>query len=142
MPPLVCRAFPLSPAPAFQIGGGQNIHKKLLKVAIGVIEESRLLRLQPFNEYRKRFSLVPYTSFQELTGTVGDPAWETPGVSPEDPLGLLQIQQPQSRLLSHDFSQEVLLCPTWGQDKGLNPPLFRGLSCTPSPGLPGTRIPK
>ncbi|XP_066466686.1 prostaglandin G/H synthase 1 [Tiliqua scincoides] len=53
---------------AGQIGGGQNINKNLLKVAIGVIEESRLLRLQPFNEYRKRFNMVPYTSFQELTG--------------------------------------------------------------------------
>ncbi|KAJ6652846.1 hypothetical protein lerEdw1_010564, partial [Lerista edwardsae] len=54
--------------PAGQIGGGQNINKHLLRVAIGVIEESRLLRLQPFNEYRKRFGLAPYTSFQELTG--------------------------------------------------------------------------
>uniref|UniRef100_A0A8D0G910 Prostaglandin G/H synthase 1 n=1 Tax=Sphenodon punctatus TaxID=8508 RepID=A0A8D0G910_SPHPU len=53
---------------AGKIGGGQNIHGYLLKVAIGVIEESRLLRLQPFNQYRKRFGMKPYTSFQELTG--------------------------------------------------------------------------
>ncbi|XP_054853932.1 prostaglandin G/H synthase 1 [Eublepharis macularius] len=53
---------------AGQIGGGQNIHSHLLNVAIGVIEESRLLRLQPFNEYRKKFGMKPYTSFQELTG--------------------------------------------------------------------------
>ncbi|KAJ7308124.1 hypothetical protein JRQ81_008634 [Phrynocephalus forsythii] len=53
---------------AGQIGGVANIHKNLLKVAVGVIEESRLLRLQPFNEYRKRFNMKPYTSFQELTG--------------------------------------------------------------------------
>ncbi|XP_072840660.2 prostaglandin G/H synthase 1 [Pogona vitticeps] len=53
---------------AGQIGGVANIHKNLLKVAIGVIEESRLLRLQPFNEYRKRFNMKPYTSFRELTG--------------------------------------------------------------------------
>ncbi|XP_032993591.1 prostaglandin G/H synthase 1 [Lacerta agilis] len=53
---------------AGQIGGVPNIHKQLLKVAIGVIEESRLLRLQPFNEYRKRFGMKPYASFQELTG--------------------------------------------------------------------------
>ncbi|XP_067397845.1 prostaglandin G/H synthase 1 isoform X2 [Emydura macquarii macquarii] len=53
---------------AGQIGGGQNINTNLLKVAIGVIEESRLLRLQPFNEYRKKFSMKPYKSFQELTG--------------------------------------------------------------------------
>uniref|UniRef100_A0A8D0BYP8 Prostaglandin G/H synthase 1 n=1 Tax=Salvator merianae TaxID=96440 RepID=A0A8D0BYP8_SALMN len=52
---------------AGQIGGKPNIHKKLLKVAIGVIEESRLLRLQSFNEYRKRFGMKPYTSFQDLT---------------------------------------------------------------------------
>ncbi|XP_053137618.1 prostaglandin G/H synthase 1 [Hemicordylus capensis] len=53
---------------AGQVGGGQNINPNLLKVAIGVIEESRLLRLQPFNEYRKRFGMRPYTSFRELTG--------------------------------------------------------------------------
>ncbi|XP_029469616.1 prostaglandin G/H synthase 1 [Rhinatrema bivittatum] len=53
---------------AGQIGGVKNIHSYILKVAVGVIEESRLLRLQPFNEYRKRFGLKPYGSFQELTG--------------------------------------------------------------------------
>uniref|UniRef100_A0A8C4W084 Prostaglandin G/H synthase 1 n=1 Tax=Gopherus evgoodei TaxID=1825980 RepID=A0A8C4W084_9SAUR len=53
---------------AGQIGGGQTINSNLLKVAVGVIKESRLLRLQPFNEYRKRFSMKPYKSFQELTG--------------------------------------------------------------------------
>ncbi|XP_039220154.1 prostaglandin G/H synthase 1 isoform X1 [Crotalus tigris] len=52
---------------AGQIGGKPNINKHLLKVAIGVIKESRLMRLQPFNEYRKRFHLKPYTSFRELT---------------------------------------------------------------------------
>ncbi|ETE65140.1 Prostaglandin G/H synthase 1, partial [Ophiophagus hannah] len=44
-----------------------NINKNLLKVAIGTIKESRLMRFQPFNEYRKRFHLKPYTSFWELT---------------------------------------------------------------------------
>ncbi|XP_075761724.1 prostaglandin G/H synthase 1 isoform X2 [Pelodiscus sinensis] len=53
---------------AGKVGGGQSINTHLLKVAVGVIEESRLLRLQPFNEYRKRFSMKPYKSFQELTG--------------------------------------------------------------------------
>lgn len=53
---------------AGRIGGGQNINANVLGVAVGVIEESRQLRLQPFNEYRKRFGLKPYTSFQELTG--------------------------------------------------------------------------
>ncbi|XP_028919822.1 prostaglandin G/H synthase 1 [Ornithorhynchus anatinus] len=54
--------------PAGQIGGGENINRHILHVAIGVIEESRELRLQPFNEYRKRFGLKPYKSFQDLTG--------------------------------------------------------------------------
>ncbi|CAB1321720.1 unnamed protein product [Coregonus sp. 'balchen'] len=53
---------------AGQIGGGQNIHPVVTNVAEGVIEESRTLRLQPFNEYRKRFNLKPYTSFSDFTG--------------------------------------------------------------------------
>uniref|UniRef100_A0A4W3ISC7 Prostaglandin G/H synthase 1 n=1 Tax=Callorhinchus milii TaxID=7868 RepID=A0A4W3ISC7_CALMI len=53
---------------AGQIGGGKNIHHKVLHVAIRVIEQGRQLRFQSFNEYRKRFDLVPYTSFQQLTG--------------------------------------------------------------------------
>lgn len=53
-----------------QIGGGQNINRMVLKVAEGVINESRELRLQPFNEYRKRFNLKPYTSFSEFTGII------------------------------------------------------------------------
>ncbi|MBN3302468.1 PGH1 synthase, partial [Amia calva] len=55
---------------AGQIGGGRNIHPVVQKVAIGVIEESRHLRLQPFNEYRKRFNLKPYKSFSDFTGDV------------------------------------------------------------------------
>lgn len=61
-------ACALSLLPARQIGGGQSINGNLLKVAIGLINESRQLRLQPFNEYRKRFGMRPYASFQELTG--------------------------------------------------------------------------
>lgn len=38
------------------------------KVAVGTIKESRELRIQPFNEYRKRFNLEPYTSFRDFTG--------------------------------------------------------------------------
>ncbi|KAK9974332.1 hypothetical protein ABG768_022435 [Culter alburnus] len=57
-----------STQPAGQIGGGHNIHPVVCKVAEGVIIESRELRLQPFNEYRKRFNLKPYTSFSEFTG--------------------------------------------------------------------------
>ncbi|XP_072096493.1 prostaglandin G/H synthase 1-like [Mobula birostris] len=53
---------------AGRIGGGRNINKHVLNVAISVIEHERQLRLQPFNEYRKWFGLVPYKSFQELTG--------------------------------------------------------------------------
>ncbi|CAG5125570.1 unnamed protein product, partial [Candidula unifasciata] len=32
------------------------------------ILQGRLLRFQPFNNYRKRFNLEPYTSFEDLTG--------------------------------------------------------------------------
>lgn len=53
--------------PAGQIGGGHNINAVVTKVAVGTIKESRQLRLQPFNEYRKRFNLKPYTSFRQFT---------------------------------------------------------------------------
>ncbi|XP_021546829.1 prostaglandin G/H synthase 1 isoform X3 [Neomonachus schauinslandi] len=53
---------------AGRIGGGRNIDQHVLHVAVEAIKESRELRLQPFNEYRKRFGMRPYTSFQELTG--------------------------------------------------------------------------
>ncbi|XP_069097368.1 prostaglandin G/H synthase 1-like [Pleurodeles waltl] len=53
---------------AGRIGGGRNLDPNVLNVAVGVIEESRLLKLRPFNEYRKRFKLKPYESFEELTG--------------------------------------------------------------------------
>ncbi|KAM4532873.1 prostaglandin G/H synthase 1-like [Fundulus diaphanus] len=52
---------------AGQIGGGHNINAVITKVAVGTIEESRQLRIQPFNEYRKRFNLEPYTSFRDFT---------------------------------------------------------------------------
>ncbi len=51
-----------------QIGGGHNIHEAVLHVAEMVIRESRATRMQPFNEYRKRFNLKPYASFFEFTG--------------------------------------------------------------------------
>ncbi|XP_051962848.1 prostaglandin G/H synthase 1 [Xyrauchen texanus] len=57
-----------STQPAGQIGGGHNINAVVTKVAEGVIIESRELRVQPFNEYRKRFNLKPYTSFSEFAG--------------------------------------------------------------------------
>uniref|UniRef100_A0A4X2LJR2 Prostaglandin G/H synthase 1 n=1 Tax=Vombatus ursinus TaxID=29139 RepID=A0A4X2LJR2_VOMUR len=53
---------------AGQIGGVRNINDHVLYVAVSTIKESRELRLQSFNEYRKRFGMKPYTSFQELTG--------------------------------------------------------------------------
>ncbi|XP_029019503.1 prostaglandin G/H synthase 1 [Betta splendens] len=53
--------------PAGQIGGGFNTHEAVLKVAEKIIEKSRAARLQPFNEYRKKFNLRPYTSFHEFT---------------------------------------------------------------------------
>lgn len=37
-------------------------------VAVRTIREGRQLRVQPYNEYRKRFNLKPYTSFREFTG--------------------------------------------------------------------------
>ncbi|XP_063043551.1 prostaglandin G/H synthase 1 isoform X2 [Engraulis encrasicolus] len=52
---------------AGQIGGGKNIHPVIIGVAEDVIRESRELRVQPFNEYRKRFNLKPYESFLQLT---------------------------------------------------------------------------
>uniref|UniRef100_A0A8C5H0C7 Prostaglandin G/H synthase 1 n=1 Tax=Gouania willdenowi TaxID=441366 RepID=A0A8C5H0C7_GOUWI len=52
---------------AGQIGGGHNINSVVTNVAVRAIKESRQLRVQPFNEYRKRFNLEPYTSFQQFT---------------------------------------------------------------------------
>lgn len=37
-------------------------------VAIKSIENSRQMRYQSLNAYRKRFSMKPYTSFEDLTG--------------------------------------------------------------------------
>lgn len=51
-----------------QIGGGHNINAIVANVAVKTIEEARLLRVQPFNEYRKRFHLKPYSSFREFNG--------------------------------------------------------------------------
>lgn len=65
---------------ALQIGGGKTINANVLKVAIGVIKESRQLRLQPFNEYRKRFGMKPYKTFQELTGRAAVLPQELPGL--------------------------------------------------------------
>lgn len=53
--------------PAGQIGGGHNLHAAVAHVAVKTIEASRLLRVQPFNEYRKRFNLKPYQTFREFS---------------------------------------------------------------------------
>lgn len=37
-------------------------------VAIKSIENSRQMRYQSLNAYRKRFSMKPYTSFEDMTG--------------------------------------------------------------------------
>ncbi len=37
-------------------------------VAIKSIENSRQMRYQSLNAYRKRFSMKPYSSFEDMTG--------------------------------------------------------------------------
>ncbi|XP_029960928.1 prostaglandin G/H synthase 1-like isoform X1 [Salarias fasciatus] len=61
----LAEAFSLQPAG--QIGGGRNSHESVLIVSEKVLEESRATRMQPFNEYRKKFNLPPYRSFSEFT---------------------------------------------------------------------------
>lgn len=39
-----------------------------MMVAAKSIENSRLMRYQSFNAYRKRFNMKSYASFEELTG--------------------------------------------------------------------------
>lgn len=56
-----------------QIGGGHNINAVVTHVAVSTIKESRQLRIQPFNEYRKRFNLEPYASFREFAGETNSP---------------------------------------------------------------------
>lgn len=52
---------------AGQISGGHNIPAQVTNVAVRTIKEGRELRVQPYNEYRKRFNLKPYASFREFT---------------------------------------------------------------------------
>nr|CAD7452320.1 unnamed protein product [Timema tahoe] len=49
----------------------RNHGKALSNIGKAVIKRARQLHLQSFNNYRRKFRLLPYTSFQEL---VGDPA--------------------------------------------------------------------
>uniref|UniRef100_H3C1G5 Prostaglandin G/H synthase 1 n=1 Tax=Tetraodon nigroviridis TaxID=99883 RepID=H3C1G5_TETNG len=52
---------------AGQIGGGQNFHESIIRVIRSLLHHGREVRLQPFNEYRKKFDQKPYESFSELT---------------------------------------------------------------------------
>ena len=45
-----------------------NHGKDTLDVGVQVIKYQRNLRMQSFNNYRKRFGLEPYKSFEEMTG--------------------------------------------------------------------------
>lgn len=51
-----------------QVAGGRNVPPAVLMVAIKSIENSRQMRYQSLNAYRKRFNMKPYTSFEDLTG--------------------------------------------------------------------------
>lgn len=51
-----------------QVAGGRNLPAAVQKVSKASIDQSREMRYQSFNEYRKRFLLKPYRSFEELTG--------------------------------------------------------------------------
>ncbi|KAM4738490.1 prostaglandin G/H synthase 2 [Anableps anableps] len=53
---------------AGRVAGGRNVPGAILYVAIKSIENSRQMRYQSLNAYRKRFSMKPYTSFEDMTG--------------------------------------------------------------------------
>ncbi|KAG8003168.1 Prostaglandin G/H synthase 2 [Nibea albiflora] len=53
---------------AGRVAGGRNVPGPILNVAIKSIENSRKMRYQSLNAYRKRFSMKPYTSFEDMTG--------------------------------------------------------------------------
>ncbi|TRZ02405.1 hypothetical protein DNTS_034463 [Danionella cerebrum] len=53
---------------AGRVAGGRNVAPAVLKVAVKSIEDSRKLRYQSINAYRKRFNMKPYKSFEEMTG--------------------------------------------------------------------------
>ncbi|MEE6496297.1 hypothetical protein FKM82_002293 [Ascaphus truei] len=53
---------------AGRVSGGRNVPAAVFRVAVASIEQSREMRYQSLNEYRKRFTLKPYESFEELTG--------------------------------------------------------------------------
>ncbi|KAL6471599.1 hypothetical protein MHYP_G00202490 [Metynnis hypsauchen] len=53
---------------AGRISGGWNLPPAVQGMAAKVLEQSRQMRYQSLNAYRKRFNLRPYTSFEDLTG--------------------------------------------------------------------------
>ncbi|KAF5894672.1 prostaglandin G/H synthase 2-like, partial [Clarias magur] len=53
---------------AGRVAGGRNVSPALMMVATKSIENSRKMRYQSLNAYRKRFNMKPYVSFEELTG--------------------------------------------------------------------------
>ncbi|XP_029563927.1 prostaglandin G/H synthase 2 [Salmo trutta] len=53
---------------AGRVAGGRNVPPAVMMVALKSIENSRQMRYQSLNAYRKRFSMKPYASFEDLTG--------------------------------------------------------------------------
>ncbi|XP_030428486.1 prostaglandin G/H synthase 2 [Gopherus evgoodei] len=53
---------------AGRVAGGKNVPSAVQKVAKASIDQSRQMRYQSLNEYRKRFLMKPFKSFEELTG--------------------------------------------------------------------------
>ncbi|XP_015280477.1 PREDICTED: prostaglandin G/H synthase 2 [Gekko japonicus] len=53
---------------AGRVAGGRNVPAAVQKVAKASIDQSRQMRYQSLNEYRKHFLLKPFKSFEELTG--------------------------------------------------------------------------
>ncbi|XP_066533813.1 prostaglandin G/H synthase 2a [Hoplias malabaricus] len=53
---------------AGRISGGWNLPPAVQGMATKVLEQSRQMRYQSLNAYRKRFNMRPYMSFQDLTG--------------------------------------------------------------------------
>ncbi|XP_007667187.1 prostaglandin G/H synthase 2 [Ornithorhynchus anatinus] len=53
---------------AGRVAGGRNVPPAVMKVSMASIDQSRQMRYQSLNEYRKRFLLKPFKSFEDLTG--------------------------------------------------------------------------
>ncbi|KAM4642676.1 prostaglandin G/H synthase 2 [Discoglossus pictus] len=53
---------------AGRVAGGRNVPAAVARVALASIQQSREMRYQSMNAYRKRFGLKPFESFEQLTG--------------------------------------------------------------------------